>query len=108
MLQYEDEVNFHIKGKKIAHSVMRSAVDGRLFLGCKDDSNDHIFGILELNGDKLCEEEYGYTLGSGGWPWSKPHDYEGLTRAVRRVYKEAGETYEDDIKTSRFSLIDFD
>ena len=108
VLRYGDMVNFHIEDDELKHKVdMSDKYPYLYYFGY--ESNNCIFKHLRLDGTKVCTEEYGYVPPLDGiFPYARQDDFGALTRVVRRIYKEMGDTYDDETEIDRFSLIDLD
>jgi hypothetical protein len=89
VLQYGDKVVFDVKGEIIYGFVDVDFINMRHGNGT-DVHNGVIFGLLNVDKMDFCGEYYGYKPKGGDWPTSKRHDYVGLTRVVRSLYKTIG------------------
>lgn len=81
-LQNEDKVTFEYKCKPMTYKV------GSKFLRSGNGDNATVFKLVPFNRIDLAKEMYGYTPGNGDWPEYETHDYEAVTRLVKRIFEE--------------------
>ncbi len=101
-LKYEDKVIFTVKEQKITYEVKET------FLSNKNNSNNKIFMILNIDKSIIAEKTYGYETRSmtSDWPTSITSDFPALTRLVRELYIIIEEKEPKYTPYNRFEIMD--